>query len=240
MLAQKYSEILVSAIESIAADETDKIARASGIIKDVIAADGLIHVFGCGHSHILAEESFYRAGGLACVYPVFHEPLMLHESAVLSSSLEKKAGLAGTLVQRHPFESRDALICVSTSGVNAVPVEFAMGARELGIPVIGISSDAYLTVDTGRPHLQHVCDVCIDNHAPYGDACLEIPGLDTMMTPVSTVTGCFIINSIFAQAADLASAQGLEVPVFKSGNVPGGREFNNALIERYHGRVKCL
>lgn len=240
MLARKYSEILISAIESIAAEEADKIAKAAGIIKDVIAADGLIHVFGCGHSHILAEESFYRAGGLACVYPVFYEPLMLHESAVLSSSLEKKAGLAGTLVQRHPFESRDALICVSTSGVNAVPVEFAMGARGLGIPVIGISSDAYLTADTGRPHLQNVCDVCIDNHAPYGDACLELSGLDTMMTPVSTVTGCFIINSIFAQAAELALAQGLEVPVFKSGNVPGGREFNNALIERYQGRVKCL
>ena len=240
MPAQSYSEILISAIKNISVSQNEKLERAAEIIKKVIAADGLVHVFGCGHSHLLAEESFYRAGGLACINPIFYEPLMLHESAVLSSSLEKKPGLADSLLKRMPLESRDALICISTSGLNAVPVEFAMGAKKLCIPVIGISSDAYLQQYPERPHLQQVCDLCIDNQAPRGDACLDIPGLDTMMAPVSTITGCYIINSIFARAARLALAEGIAVPVFKSGNIPGGREFNSRLISRYQGRVKCL
>ena len=125
MLLDTYAAVLEETIEKIRTTQREKILQAAEKVKKVIADDGLIYVFGCGHSHILAEETFYRAGGLACVAPVFCEPLMLHESASFSSKLEKKDGYFGEILQTLQLTEKDLLICVSSSGVNAVPVEFA-------------------------------------------------------------------------------------------------------------------
>ena len=243
MLLDEYAELIRETIENICRTEREKISRAAHIVNRVIQNDGLIFVFGCGHSHMLAEETFYRAGGLACVAPVFCEPLMLHESASLSSSLEKKDGYYETFFNPSDIGRKDALICVSTSGVNSVPVEYASAVRQTGVPVIGISSGEYLTQEPHNPlgkHLQEVCDVCINNYAPHGDACLQPERLPVKMTPVSTISSSFVINSIMAEGTQLALKDGAEVPVYMSGNIPGGAEYNRALIRKYKDRIHCL
>lgn len=243
MLTENYADILTAAISKISREQREKILAAAKLAADCILADGLIYVFGCGHSHILAEETFYRAGGLACVCPIFYEPLMLHESASLSSKLEKESGHAEAILDDYSFSAADILICVSTSGINGVPVELAAAAKEKGQRVIGIASDAYLAQPPRNAlglHLQQVCDVCIDNGAPHGDACLNPRGLPVSMTPVSTVTGAFIINSILAEAVGFCLDRGVEPPVYLSGNIPGGSEHNKAIIAHFKPRIRSL
>ena len=243
MLTDEYAKILTEKIDCIRSTQRENIEKASQLLKTVIENDGLIYVFGCGHSHMLSEEAFYRAGGLGCVCPIFFEPLMLHESAALSSRLEKQDGLYEKLLENCSFSENDAVICISNSGVNSVPVEFAAAVKALGLPLIGIASSRYLQQEPHNPlnaHLQQLCTVCIDNCAPHGDACLQIEKLPVKMTPVSTVTGAFILNSLLAEASALAAKEGFEVPVFLSGNIPGGSEYNRALIEKYSKRVKYL
>lgn len=243
MLMDDYAAILTEKINTICTTQREKIEIAARLAAQTMLSEGLIYVFGCGHSHILAEETFYRAGGLACVSPVFYEPLMLHEGAAESSRLEKQAGLAAQVLSGLHLEKRDLMICISTSGVNAVPVEFAFAVKEQGIPVIGISSHAYDSQAANNPlgrHLFEVCDLCIDNAAPHGDACLTLEGLPVKMTPVSTVTGAFILNSILAEASALLLAQGKIPPVYYSGNIPGGAEGNRQTIERYKERIRFL
>lgn len=243
MLLDQYADILTSAIYQIRDTQREKVLQAAGLVSRTLCADGLIYVFGCGHSHLLAEETFYRAGGLACVHPIVNEPLMLHESASHSSHLEKEKGMAESVLAPYTLTDKDTLICASTSGINGVPVEVAAEARRRGVKVIGIASDAYLDQaprNLHNAHLQQVCDVCIDNAVPHGDACLQPEGLPVKMTPVSTVTGAFIINSILAEATQLALEEGCQVPVYLSGNVPGGAEFNESLIQRYKPRIHCL
>ena len=243
MLMDEYAAVLTDTIEYIRSTQRDRILSAAVLLSEAIGRGGMAYVFGCGHSHMLAEETFYRAGGLGCVCPVFYEPLMLHKSASESSRLEKAEGLAEKVLEGCGIGEKDMLICASTSGVNAVPVEFADAVRKRGIPVVGISSDAYLTQAAGNrlgKHLQEVCDVCIDNGAPHGDACLEPAGLGMKMTPVSTVASTYIINSVMAEAAQLLLDKGIKPPVYASGNVPGGAEKNRELIERYKGRIASL
>lgn len=243
MLMDDYAAVLTGSLERIAATQREAILEAAGLVCGAIAADALIYVFGCGHSGILAEESFYRAGGLACVSPIFYGPLMLHESASRSSSLEKRIGLAEQVLQGRAFGKDDILICASTSGINAVPVELAAAVRGMGVRVVGITSGAYLDQPPrnalGR-HLSQVCDVWVDNMAPHGDACLQPEGLEVGMTPVSTVLGAYILNSILAEGVRLALERGLQPPVYLSGNIPGGAEYNRALIRRYQSRIPCL
>ena len=116
MLIDDYAVILKETIDTIRETQREKILQAAILVKEVIQKDGLIYVFGCGHSHMIAEETFYRAGGLACVAPVFCEPLMLHESAYLSSRLEKSDGYYETLLRSAPICKNDMLICISSSG----------------------------------------------------------------------------------------------------------------------------
>lgn len=243
MLTDNYAGIITEAIEKIRSTQKEKITDAAELVKNTIAGGGLIYVFGCGHSHMLAEETFYRAGGLACVAPVFYEPLMLHEGAAESSRLEKQDGLAERVLENCPIGDGDMLICSSTSGVNAVPVEFARAVKERGIPVVAITSSAYFDQKPNSKigeHLYKQADVWVDNMAPHGDACLNIDGVAVPMTPVSSITGAFIINSILAEGTRLAAAEGVEPPIYLSGNIPGGAEYNKALIEKYSPRIKCL
>lgn len=243
MLFDDYARILTETIEQIRSEQREKILAAAEIVSDSLSHGGLIRVFGCGHSHMLAEETFYRAGGLAPVSPVFYEPLMLHESASESSRLEKTEGLAEKVFETVRYGEHDVLFCVSTSGVNAAPVEFAQLTRDANIPVIGISSDEYLTQKPKNKlglHLQQVCTLCINNYAPRGDACLKLEGREVGMTPVSTVSSTYIINSVLAEAVRIAAEKGVDVPLYRSGNVPGGAERNKALIERYKPLIPCL
>jgi len=243
MLLDQYADILSTSIFRIRDTQRSQLLEAARLVSETICADGLVYVFGCGHSHLLAEETFYRAGGLACVSPIVNEPLMLHESASHSSHLEKEQGLADSVLAGYDFSQKDILICVSTSGINGVPVEVAAEGKRRGMKVIGIASDAYLTQAARNlhgKHLQEICDVCVDNAAPHGDACLQLQGLPVKMTPVSTVTGAYIINSILAEATQLALEAGCQVPVYLSGNIPGGADFNRTLIERYKPRIRCL
>ena len=191
MMVEKYAKILTESINKIADTQCKKIVQAAKLVGKSILADGLIYIFGCGHSHILSEEAFYRAGGFACVSPIFYQPLMLHQSASLSSRMEKRSGLAQQILSECVFSQKDVLICVSTSGINGVPVEVAAQAKNEGIPVIGIASDAYLDQQPRNIyglHLQQVCQICVDNAAPMGDACLEIEGLPVSICP------CFYHN----------------------------------------------
>lgn len=243
MLTNDYAQHIHRAIDSILDTQSLSIARAAELVRRVIEDDGLIYIFGCGHSHILAEECFYRAGGLANTVPVFYEPLMLHESASESSRLEKQSGLAATVLSAYPMEARDMLICISTSDKNAVPVELCQAVKERGVPTVGISSSAYFGDEVHNAcgkHLHEVCDLWIDNSAPHGDACLSLRGGAVPMTPLSTVTGAFILNSILAEGAQLALDDGAEVPVYLSGNIPGGAEYNRRLIDRYSSRIRSL
>ena len=243
MLLQQYAGHISQAIDAICREEAEKILLAAQKVKQVLAQDGLIYVFGCGHSHMLAEETFYRAGGLACVAPVFYPPLMLHEGAAESSRLEKQPGLAAEVLNNCHLTQKDLVFCLSTSGINPVPVEFAEGVRSKGIPVVAICSGAYFDQPArsiNGKHLYEVADLWIDNKAPHGDACLLPQGAAVKTTPLSTITGAFILNSILAEGTQLALAEGVDVPIYLSGNIPGGAERNKALIARFQPRIPPL
>lgn len=243
MLLDEYATHIQNAITSIQINQREKILQAAQMVKDVLVHDGLIYVFGCGHSHILAEETFYRAGGLVNVAPIFYEPLMLHEGAAESSRLEKQPGLADRVLESYALTQKDLLFCISTSGINAVPVEVTEAVHAMGVPTIAICSGTYAG-DTSRApsgkHLYEIADLWLDNLAPHGDACLTPEGSPIPTTPLSTITGTFLMNSILAEGMELALKSGADVPAYLSGNIPGGAERNRFWIQKFQPRIRHL
>lgn len=243
MLLDEYATHIQNAITSIQINQREKILQAAQMVKDVLVHDGLIYVFGCGHSHILAEETFYRAGGLVNVAPIFYEPLMLHEGAAESSRLEKQPGLADRVLESYALTQKDLLFCISTSGINAVPVEVTEAVRAMGVPTIAICSGAYAGDASRAPsgkHLYEIADLCLDNLAPHGDACLTPEGSPVPTTPLSTITGTFLMNSILAEGMELALKSGADVPAYLSGNISGGAERNRFWIQKFQPRIRHL
>ena len=243
MYYQQYYETVSQTLASIFNEETTKIEQAGTLLAETLKKDGLLYVFGCGHSHMLAEELFYRAGGLAPVYPIFETAAMLHEGAAKSSRIERMSGYAKHVMDRYPIGPNDCLLIVSTSGINPFPMEMAEAAKAKGAQIIGISSFAYLDNPSRHPdgkHLPDFCDICVDNHVPTGDATVQVCADGTKAGPVSTIASIAIANSIVLHACEVLNNQGIEPRVFHSGNCPGADGYNAALINDYMPRVRNL
>lgn len=240
MIFEKYYSEITNILEKIKINQKEKIEQASKKVAKVIENDGIIYIFGCGHSHLIGLDCFYRAGGLVNVSAMLDTDLMLHNGAAKSSKMEKMSGIAESIFERYCITQNDILIIVSTSGKNAVPCEMASVATKNGIPNISVVSSAYFDDETDNKKLYECSDMYIDNCVPHGDAVMDITGTDVKMGSVSTVASSFILQSLLLEAAENAAKNGAELPIYKSGNIEGGAEFNKKLIKEYLPRIKHL
>lgn len=240
MIADTYFESVVSVLNKIKNTQAEKISTAAEMVAQTIMNDGIIYIFGCGHSHLIALDCFYRSGGLANVSAMLDTDLMLHNGAAKSSKMEKMPGIAESIFERYCITDKDLIIIVSTSGKNAVPVEMTRVASKNGITSIAITSSAYFADKTNLPMLYECADMYIDNCVPHGDAVLEIGDTSEKMGSVSTFASSYIMQTILAEGAKMASENGCDISVYKSGNIDGGAEFNKALIKKYMPRIKHL
>ncbi|MBQ6831340.1 MAG: SIS domain-containing protein [Oscillospiraceae bacterium] len=243
MLYKQYWQQVEAVLDHVMTTQGETIEKAARLVAQSLKQDGMLYVFGCGHSHIIGEDLFYRAGGTAAVCAMLDSDLMLHTGAAKSSVYEKMPGLAQPVFERYGLTSKDVLLVVSTSGINSVPVEMAMCAKEQGIPVIAIVSEAYAQDTSRHPSgkkLRDVADLVLDNGVCHGDAAVAIEGSHMRVGPISTISSCLIAQSIVVQADEFMWQDGVQPPVYVSGNIPGGMEQNRELIQRYLPRNKHL
>lgn len=236
-VAQEYLSGLAARIAGLFEANADAIAAAVSAIVDAAARDGLVYIFGTGHSHMIAEEAHYRAGGLALTVPVLATATMLHEGAIASTAFERMSGVIEPILDRYPIGPADVLFVISNSGVNAVPVEAARIGKARGATIIAITSQTYSReAAKGRTRLADVADIVLDNGAPSGDATVAVPGSDLKVGPVSTSIGAALMNAILAEVASKLQKTSEGAPIYLSANMPGSAENNARLIKRYRPR----
>ncbi|CAO1654364.1 SIS domain-containing protein [Salinibacterium sp. NYA9b] len=228
--AARYLARAAHLIERLTTDEAPNIVAASRLVADVLINHRTVHIFGTGHSHMLAEELYYRAGGLVNVQPLLFEGLMLHTSAPLSTSLERLPGLAAALLRDHPIAANDVLIVASNSGSNAVTSELVQQVMANGTPVIALTSLTHATSPEARatalPRLHELATVVIDNGGAVGDAAVDIAGLSSRVSATSTVVGAAILNAVMAEAIQLSVNAGVTPDIYESSNTTSGDASN--------------
>ncbi|NPV51982.1 MAG: SIS domain-containing protein [Firmicutes bacterium] len=240
----RYFESIAAVLEKVARTQEQNMIRAAELITQTIIAGGMVHIFGTGHSHILAEECFYRAGGIVPVNAMLEESLMLHTGALQSSRIERLEGYAKIIMDKYDISNEDTIIIVSNSGKNAVPVEMALEAKKRGLTVIALTSLAQ-SIESEPSHpsgkrLFDLADVILDNCGVFGDALMEIDGFPGKVGPTSTITGAAILHGIMYLAVKELMARGITPPIFMSGNIPGGDEHNEKLLKKYRLRMRHL
>lgn len=242
---ETYITELQALLERIKLEQSAAIAAAGRLVADTLVGDGVIHTFGTGHSHLIADEAFFRAGGIAAINPILDERLVFLHGALESTRAERVSGLAKILIEQERIGPNDVAILISNSGRNNVPVEMALEMKTRGVKVIAITSIAQssssVPLHSSGKRLFELADLTIDNCVPPGDALLTLPGLVSRIGPSSTVAGAAIINSIMIEAVAETLRRGYEAPVLPSANIDGVTEGQlKQLLVRYQGRIRYL
>ena len=231
-----YHQVL-NGLKKINETQHHKILEIAKLFFQTYKNDGMIYIFGTGHSHMMAEEGHFRAGGFAPICPILSPNLMLHESAILSSKIERTEGIANNLLDKYNITNNDILLIYSNSGVNQSPVEAAVYGKKIGCVVISITSFEYSNVaplsNIGKK-LIDLSDYYIDNCSPIGDGSVKMKN-GYNVSAVSTIFGSFVLNSIISEVATLAIDEE-PFPFYTSTNSLNSKNNNNLLIEKYKNR----
>ncbi|MER6423463.1 SIS domain-containing protein [Streptomyces sp. NPDC001137] len=242
-LADQFFDAAIDLLQRVRDEEAQSITAAGTLLADTVTGGGRLFAFGAGHSSLAAQDVVYRAGGLAlmnllAVPGVVGVDVM---PATLGSALERVDGLATAVLDSSPLRAGDALVIISLSGRNALPVEMAVHARELGAKVIGVTSVAYATETRSRhrsgTYLRDHCDIVLDSKIPIGDATLTLDTVPAPFAPASTVVTSAILQAVMATAAGTLAERGIEPPLLRSGNVDGGHEWNARVMQEYGDRI---
>jgi uncharacterized phosphosugar-binding protein len=218
-------------LERIAATQDEALEQASRICSEAIAAGGLAHAFGTGHSRVPVEELFPRYGSFPGFNPIVELSMTFHTQVVGANGqrqamfIERVEGLAEQILASYDLGPPDAMLVFSAGGLTAVPIEMAMGAHERGLRVVAVTSVANAWAGTpshssGTRLLDHA-DVVVDLCTPPGDALIQLDGLDTPVAPGSTVAAVAIANEIKARTAATLAERGHLPPVITSAALVG-------------------
>jgi uncharacterized phosphosugar-binding protein len=216
------------------------IRAAAALLLDAIEADGIVYAGGAGHSLTLVCETFYRAGGVAPVRPLWDPAVLPLADALGSTEAERRPGLGRSVVQKAGPRPPDVAVVFSTSGRNPYPVEIAQECAARGMAVIAVTSpEASVRADArAETKLADHATVVIDTAVPPGDVVYPLASPHT--AAVSTILASYAWSRLLAELDDLAVARGVDLPRWVSANVPGGDALNKRLLARYADRIPEL
>jgi uncharacterized phosphosugar-binding protein len=245
-----WMDAATALLERVAATQAEAIETASQWSAEAIAADGLVHLFGTGHSRIPVEEMFPRYGSYPGFNPIVELSMTFHTQVVGANGqrqamyIERMPGLAEVILDNFTFGERDVVMVFSAGGTSAVPVEFARGARARGLRVIAVTSVQQSMSATVDPvvgsRLLDEADLVIDLCTPHADAMVEIPGLDTPVGPGSTISAVAIVNSIKVRTAQLLTERGAMPPVLTRGSVVGDERSKDLFDAAYREHARRI
>src|SRR6266540_4301306 len=212
-VAGQWTTAAIGLLERLADREAEPIAQAAAWCADAIAAGGLVHLFGTGHSRIAVEEMFPRYGSYPGFHPIAELSMTFHTQVVGTNGqrqamfIERVEGLAETILANFDLRAPDVMMVFSASGLSAAPIEMAQGARRRGLPVIAVTSVAQSragrpTHSSGTRLLDHA-DVVLDLCTPPGDAMVGLKGLEMPVGPGSTIAAVALVNELKVRTAAL-------------------------------------
>ena len=242
-----YEEIL--SINEIRSTERGQILKAARMVADQVKQDKKVFVFGPGgHSNLAAMEVFFRAGGLMHIDAVLNQETMLNNGALKSMQVERLPGYGRIVMEDYGIGEGDLLWIVNAYGINSATIDAALTAKEKGAKIIGVSSrehaetcpKEHVARHPSKLNLHDIVDCAVDCKVKLGDATLEIDGFPQKIGALSTYANAYVMNCIVIEAINMLVNEGVNPPVWRSGNCPGGDEWNNQFIDRFKGRIRCL
>ncbi|MBR2374518.1 MAG: sugar isomerase domain-containing protein [Lentisphaeria bacterium] len=245
-LIKEYTSQITSIQECIAREEEENILKAADLLSDKVCDGRLINIFGAGgHSAIAAMEIFWRAGGLAQINAMFPAGTNIVSAAPTTA---KVVGLAPYILNFYDVNKDDVLILVNFYGLNIVSVDVAVEAKKRGVQLITVNAhkfaqkvpDDFIWRHPNKKNINDYADIAIDNHVPYPDAVLKVPGVPEEVAPTATILTCFTLNLMMAETIRMIKEKGGTPEIWVSNNIPGCDEHNKPIHDKYRKRIHHL
>ncbi|MFT6619347.1 MAG: sugar isomerase domain-containing protein [Verrucomicrobiia bacterium] len=237
-------------LQKTVSGQMTQIRQAADWFADTITGDGLVHLFGSGHSRIFVEEMWPRYGSFPGFNPIVELSLTFHNLVSGANGqrqamfLENVPGLAGRILRNFDSRTTDCAFVASSSGCNIVPIEMAEGFQQRGIKVVGLFSREHSSASKSKradgKKLQDFANLMLDTGAPVGDAMVKIEGLETPVAPGSTVGGCMVVNAIKAEVAERLVAAGHPVEVLTAGAIVGNERATELFEAAYDRHARSM
>jgi uncharacterized phosphosugar-binding protein len=241
-MLDRYVDAASRVLGEVAATQGGALEVAARLVADSVAAGGMLHLFGAGHSQLLGLDAYVRAGGLACVHPIL-DPALSPATGLELARAERTEGRGAALLEGEDLRQGEVVLIASNSGVNAAPVEVALGCRERGLLVVALTNLEQAKATAPRhssgTKLHELADVVIDNRCPTGDAALTLASGDRV-GPLTTVVGAAVVAALCARVAELLAERGHPPLVLTSQNLDGvpAAERNAELLAPYLARTR--
>lgn len=252
-IMQEYLRKATGIMNEIEATQADKLEQVSQLFAQCIMSDGLVHVYGSGHSRMGVEEMFPRYGSFAGFHPIiemsttFYGQVYGANGIYQSMFIENVEGLAAQIVRSFEYKPQDVFLLFSTSGVGNVCIDMANEAHKLGLTVVAITgvknSEKVISKHSSGKRLNDVADIVLDTCVPIGDASMTIDGLKYPVGPMSTLANTAIVNMIKVRTAEIMTQAGKPPYVITGSQVIGAeaaKESFDLTIAEYYRRSKRL
>lgn len=238
-MLRKYEKNILELIHKFTESQEKNLQEAASAVVDCLQRGGQFFAIGTGHSHMIGEEFYSRAGGLACIQLIAPMELTLGEHPMKSTHVERIAEYAHVIIMQYKIKEGDIVMISSNSGRNAMPVEMALELKKQGIKTIAFTNLEHSEHSTSRhpsgKKLYEICDIVIDNCGCPGDASMQLEGVKGKMGSTSSIVGMYMAQSLSMMIAQEMAERNLEVPVFLSSNVDAGDAWNEEIMKKYYG-----
>ena len=245
----RYVNQMNAILQKVETEQATALKNAAEKMADAIEKDTLIYLFGGGgHTCLVMQELFWRAGGLANICPMIDFAIHPVTPAYMYLGHERMHGIGNHIVNYYGVAKDDIIIIFYSYGFNPPTIDCALEAKKRGATVIGISSSDWranypknfaIRHNSGK-HLFDIADICIDNYVPYGDTVIEVKGLEKPVSGISSIIDFYIAHRLEMESIKESVQRGITPPVWSSANVPGGDEYNESMRKKYSPRVKFL
>lgn len=248
-LSSEYLGKITTHLHTVLDSNRDTLPRAAALLAEQIVRDNLIHVAASGgHSNLGPKEVFFRAGGLMHINPILDEGTLLTNGALRSMAIERLQGFGRIVMNNNPVQAGEVMVLINAYGINASVIDIALEAKKRGVTVIAVTSVAHAGETPAdhparHPGGQNLCDIAdlvLDSHVQVGDAVMQIPGITQQVAAMSTFANAFLLNALITETVNLLAQQGIEPPIWKSGNATGGDDWNQQFIDRFRHRIRLL
>lgn len=245
---QNYFKIMQEVVEKAYDSQGEQLEKAARVLVECTKNNGLIHLFGSGHSSLMTEDVFWRAASLANTHAIFESSVAGINEITKTSKIEKLEGLGNILVQYNHVEKPDVMICLSNSGNNAVTNDVALECKKRGVTVIAFTNieyaDQLTTQHSSGKKLKDIADIVIDNCSLIGDAAVKLDGLEMKVGATSTIPVAFMLQALMVQTCEYLLEEGIKPDVWYNGHLAYESEdvkkHNDELAEKYYRRVRNL
>lgn len=231
-MRNRVYEFVETMLKDMEVDQHENVEAVATELADCIQKGGILQAFGAGHSYGGALELTHRAGGFIPSKNIKEPALGAYESI---------EGVGTSFMKKVDVRPNDIVFVISNSGRNPLPIEVAIRAREKGAKVVAVTSVGasknLKSKHSGGKNLYEVCDYVLDNHVPEGDSCIEIPGMEVKVCGMSSISTAVILEAVVCRAVEILLERGIVPPIYKSQNIDGGREFNEAIEKEYIERL---